>query len=329
MAVYLSPAQGATELITRIDGALKALASEMRAHAGSIRVDAIWEIPLREAPLVDKDSQIIPIAHSGIEAKNLAIECLTSIWLRIGQNMRETLRAPGVVGLPGVLIEQVREVNKLRLELYFLLKTLSAQDRVKIWRSKSNLSALQTTRLTHVIENPKAIRFYWEKTPSMRRKNAHALAAEYSKELIDIHGHDPVVESLPEDSHDLKLARGRDLLLVLPSDELVAIYRPGQPHVRAKIRLAEGKPYIDPTSVPFVYDVERYEPPVIRHLKAFDPSAKANAPRSPRAKVEVEPYIPSLYIHQYVEAHRKPVKPKSGSSEKQEPHVRHQRNKME
>lgn len=329
MAVYLSPTQGATELISRIDGALKSLASEMRAHAGSIRVDAIWEIPLREAPLVDKDKFIVPVAHTGIDATNLAIECLTSIWLKIGQNMRETLRAPGVVGLPGALIEQIREVNKLRLELYFLMKPLSAQERVKIWRAKSNISALQTTRLTHVIEDPKAIRFYWEKTPSMLRKNAHALAAEYSKELKKIHGYDPVMESLPENSHDLKLARGRDLLLALPSDELVAIYRPGQPHVRAKIRLAEGKPYIDPTSVPFVYDVERFEQPVISSLKAFDPTAKANVPRSKRAKVEAEPYIPSLYIHQYVEAHRKPAKSKSGSDAVPEPHVRHQRNKME
>jgi len=332
MAIYLTPASGAKELISRIDEGLKSLATDMRANAGSIRVDAIWEIPLRVTPLVDKKKLIVPVAHTASEAFDLAIECLTTIWLRTGQSTRETFRAPGVVGLPSPLIEQVREVNKLRLELYFLLKPLTAQERVNIWRARehNNISALQTTRLTHIIEAPRTIRFYWETTPSMKRVNAHELAAQYSKELKEIHGHDPVKEGLPDNSHDLKLARGRDLLLELPSNEVVAIYRPGQPHVRARIRLAEGKPYIDPTSVPFVYDVERFDAPTITPLESYDPAAKADAPRSEKkVKVEAEAYVRDLYIHRYVKAHRKPSKAKTSSEPQQEQHVRHQRNKME
>lgn len=325
MSEYLTPAQGAKELITRIDGSLKSLAAEMRKNAGRIRVDAIWGIPLRETALVDATKPIVPVEYLGIDAVTQAIECLTTIWLTMGQNMRETLRAPGIVGMPGSLVEQVRESNHLRMELYNLIQPLEKQERVNIWRAHSNISGLQTQRLTKIIHEPKAIRFYWDKSISMRRVGAHALAAEYSAQLKDLHGIDPDADSLPDDSLDRKMARARDMLLMLGVREPVAIYRHGQPHVRARIHAGDQSPSITPTSVPFVYDIEQFEKPVIAALRSYEPGNKATAKRSSRAKVEADPFFESLYIHRYLEAHRQPLTVESEPKK----HLRHQRNNVE
>ena len=329
MSAYLTPAQGAKELINRINGSLKSLEAELRANAGKIRVDAIWDLPLRKTGLVDATKPIIPVELKGIDAANLAIESLTSIWLRIGQDMRETLKAPGVVGMPGSLITQVQESNHLRLELYNLMKPLEPAERVKIWRAEHNISGLQTQRITRIFQQPKAVRFYWDVSYSMRRVAAHDLAAEYSATLQKLHGHDPQMEGLPEDSLDRKLARARDILLGLGVREPVAIYRQGQPHVRARIHDGEQTPIITPTSVPFVYDIDQVEAPKIVALGGYEPGNKTTGKRSTRAKVELDPiqFCETLYIHQYLPAHRKPL-PKLAEGE-QKPHKRHQRNDME
>lgn len=328
MSAYLTPQQGAKELISRINESLKLLADEMRANAGRIRVDAIWEIPLREAGRVDASKPIVPVERQGIDAANLAIECLTCIWLRPPQNMRETLKAPGVVAMPGSFIAQIQESNHLRLELYNLMKPLTPAEREKIWRQHSNLSALQTQRITRVFEDPKRIRFYWDVSFSMRRIAAHDLAAEYSAMLIKLHGHDPQMEGLPEDSIDRKWARARNILMGLGVREPVAIYRPGQPHVRARIHDGLETP-ITPTSVPFVYDIDKVEKPKIVALGTYDPGKPKKAERSSRAKVEENPIqgCEKLFIHQYELKHRKPLPaPVDGEQKK---HKRHQRNDME
>jgi hypothetical protein len=331
MSEYLSTEHGARakELINLIDGSLKSLAAEMRANAGRIRVDAIWEIPLRDAALVDKNKPIVPIEHKGIDAANLAIECLTNIWLRAGQNMRETMRAPGIVGMPAELIAQVRKSNELRLKLYNLMKPLNQKERSVIWRAHSNISALQTQRLTHVFNEPKAVRFYWDVAYSMRRVAAHDLAAEYSAALKETHGYDPEQEGLPEDSADRKFARARDKLLALGAREPVAIYRPGQPHVRARIHYGGNKPIITPTSVPFVYDIDQVEAPKIVALRSYEPPVDKTGGARSRAKLEPYPMesIETLHIHQYLPEHRQPM-PDAKDGE-QTPHTRHQRNKPE
>ena len=331
MSEYLSTEHGARakELINLLDGSLKSLAAEMRANAGRIRVDAIWEIPLRDAALVDKNKPIVPVEHKGIDAANLAIECLTNIWLRAGQNMRETMRAPGIVGMPAELIAQVQKSNELRLKLYDLMKPLKQQERVVIWRAHSNISALQTQRLTQVFNEPKAVRFYWDVAYSMRRVAAHDLAAEYSAALKETHGYDPEEKGLPEGSADRKFARARDILLDLGPREPVAIYRPGQPHVRARIHDGGNKPIITPTSVPFVYDIDQVEAPKIVALKTYEPVEKTGGDRSSRAKLEPYPieFIESLNIHQYLPAHRQPMP--DAEDVEQTPHTRHQRNKPE
>ncbi|MAG67032.1 MAG: hypothetical protein CMK74_14375 [Pseudomonadales bacterium] len=296
--VHLSPSHHALELINQLDAELKELASDMRSRAGSIRIDALWEIPLRATPLVDSKAPIEISEPGGAEAVQLAIEILTSLWMRPGQNMRETIRAPGAIGLLPHWIESIAQTNQLRSQIYEVIKPLTQQQRVNIWRRHNGISALQTMRITPILSDPVAIRFYWDSTPSIKRVRAWDLAEKQEQQLIEVHGHVPRTEELPEDSVDRKTAFSVEMLRLLDSHEAVAIYREGKPHVRVRVHDGDDSPFIAQASVPYVYN---HQCPSVRitPLVSYEPHP-SKRPRSSRAKIEAEAYIESLYIHRYL-----------------------------
>lgn len=300
--VHISPSHHAHELINQLDSELKDLASDMRAHAGSIRIDALWEIPLRSAPLVDPKAPIEISEPDREAAVLLAIEILTGIWMRVGQSMRETIRAPGAIGLPPQWIDTIARTNQLRSQIYEVIKPLTQQQRVNIWRRHNGISALQTMRITPILRDPVAIRFYWDATPSISRVRAWGLAEKLEQQLIEIHGYVPRTEELPEDSLDRKTAFSVEMLRHLASHEAVAIYRAGKPHVRVRVHDGNDAPYIAQASVPYVYD---HQCPSVRitPLVSYEPSS-SKRPRSSRARIEAEPYVESLYIHRYLPGFR-------------------------
>ncbi|WGK63341.1 DNA replication terminus site-binding protein (plasmid) [Halopseudomonas sp. SMJS2] len=300
--VHISPSHHALELIDQLDSELKDLAADMRSRSGSIRIDALWEIPLRSAPLVDSKAPIEISAPEREEAELLVIEILTSLWMRIGQSMRETIRAPGAIGLLPQWIDTIARTNLLRSQIYEVIKPLSQQQRVNIWRRHNGISALQTMRITPILRDPVAIRFYWDATPSIKRVKAWDLAGKLEQQLIDIHGHVPRTEELPEDSVDRKTAFSVEMLRILDSHEAVAIYREGKPHVRVRVHDGDDSPYIAQASVPYVYN---HQCPSVRitPLVSYEPHA-SERPRSSRARIEAEPYVESLYIHRYLPCYR-------------------------
>jgi hypothetical protein len=300
--VQISPSHHALELIEQLDSELKDLASDMRSRAGSIRIDALWEIPLRSAPLVDAAAPIEISSPEREEAVVLAIEILTSLWMRVGQSMRETVRAPGAIGLLPEWIEVITKTNGLRAELYEVIKPLTQQQRVNIWRRHNGISALQALRITPILSDPMAIRFYWDSTPSIKRVRAWDMASGLEQQLIDLYGYVPRREELTEDSAERKTAYSVEMLRQLDSHEAIAIYREGKPHVRVRVRDGDNQPYIAQASVPYVYN-HRCPSVRIKPLDSYQPRA-SEKPRSSRVRIEAEPYVEAFYIHRYLPAFR-------------------------
>lgn len=301
MSIHLSTNQGARELINTLDRELKELAADMRANAGRIRIDCLWEIPMREAILVDSKKPIEVIPMDGIDATALAIELITNIWLGIGQNTRETRRAPGCIGLPSQWIERIKQTNLMRAALASLMKPLTQEMRTAIWRKHNGISSLQTLRKTVCLEDPISLRFYWDTSPSMKRTTVGEVRESQAKSLIETHGHIPVIETLPEGSLDRKIAGSVVMLDKLDSDEPIAIYRQGKPHIRARVKDGNNTSFT-PASVPFVYDRNCLRPE-IKPLLSYEQQS-TNASRSIRAKIMLEPYIESMFIHRYLEQYR-------------------------
>lgn len=303
LSLYLSPVQGAKELIHTLAGKLQELAVMMQASSDTIRIDALYEIPLRGTPTVSKAESIQVAPRSGREALELATEGLTSLWLKAAQSAKETLRAPGSIAVPGFILTKIQETNQLRMEIYGLIRQLDQQTRIDIWRSFPGISSLQALRVTPVLQAPLTIRFYWDTGSSGECKQVKDIIASCLELLEKKHGKTAGRTTLPDNSPDLKYIFAIEALEQLPPDEQVAICRPVTPHVRARVRDGEQPGYILSAPIPFVYGLEA-DKPRIKPLPDYEPVARTGQ-RSIRAQLMEEPYLESMNLYRYMEAHRR------------------------
>lgn len=302
---YLSPQQGIKELVGRLETQLGVLANEMKTKPEKMRVDAAWHIPYREQATVDDSKGIESVELVGVDAVKHIIEGLTAIRINPGlQNPRETLRAPGVVGLPLGWIERLESLNGLKSEIQELVGLIPDQyERMKLWRSMPYLSGLQTMRQSWIVPAPAKIRFYWDSAPSVKPTTVGALIKEYSDILVKMHGCVPLASELHEDDRTLKYAFGISALNTLDTKERIAVFRAGKPHIRARVTFLDRlKPVMRPCSAPIIYDIA--EPvPLVTPLLSWEP-AQRDGKRSSRAKIEAEPFVENLYLHRYMESYR-------------------------
>lgn len=125
------------ELIPTLDKSLKELAFLLEKSKAHIRIDALFQVPLRKSPRVDKNAAIEIVVPDGEEGIALAIETLTTIWLKGEQSAKETLRCPGAIGLPPLALERIRDTNRLRMHLFDLIEKAKPAERKRIWKAKS------------------------------------------------------------------------------------------------------------------------------------------------------------------------------------------------
>ncbi len=313
--LYLSALQGGRELICRLDAELRALACLLRDE-GAMRVDALYEIPVRNSVSVDRAEPIWVSSPMGLAATDLAVEVLTSIWLRSAQSPRETLRAPGVLAVSDQALAGINRSNQLRMQLFELIRPLEQTARTEIWRAHPAIASLQALRVTPILMAPMALRFYWDTGASIERKQVCDLVRTYDEALLKNYDARPSLYSLPEDSGDRKLVFAISQLEQLPADEQVAIYRPVTPHIRARVRDGDGLPYICSAPVPFVYPLA-VRSPGIKPLQNYEPAHRPGK-RSIRAQLMEEPYVEAMNIYRYMETHRKfgPVEAKDRTRNK-------------
>lgn len=300
MELHLSAISEAIAVVKQLEAELGVLDGMLTASRHRLRVDAIFEIEFRHEPEVDKDAPIPVRKLEGSDAVNAAIDVLTCITLKDGQNPRETLRSPGVVALPGEVIDKIQETNALRSKLEGLIgKIKEAKDRRDVWDKFEKISPKQAMRCTPVLLDPQTITFYWTDTgTSGKRYVASDLVKEWEDLLDRLHDRRPTMADAPEGSLEAGLLTAIDLLRKL-GDEPVAIRRPVKPHIRARVR--DGDDPVRPiiSSVPFVYDIEKCKfGPTIKPLLSYD-VATARRKSNGRELFEKEPYVFKMNVYRY------------------------------
>lgn len=309
MTLYLSNYSGAVELVNTLATELATLKSMLDASSAHIRIDALFGIALRMTPKVSMSDKIKVEPLFGAEANNCVKEVLTQIILKPGQSAKETIRAPGAIGLPNHVLSQVKKTNRIRSELFELIGKLEPKDRKSVWRKTYAISSLQALRTTVILDDPQFITLFWHVGTSGTKKQAKDLIEEWDKTLVNLHGYRPRIEDTLEGSLERKLVFALDQLEALEdTNENVSIHRAGAPHVRARFKDGDNAPRFVISPTPFVYDIES-PPPQITPLEDYCPAIAIAAElekkkRSKRARLMAEPYIESMYIYRYLEEHR-------------------------
>ena len=287
------------ELIPALDKSLKELAFLLEKSKAHIRIDALFQVPLRKSPTVDKNAAIEIATPDGETGIPLAIETLTTIWLGEGQSAKETLRSPGAIGLPALALDRIRETNRLRMHLFDLIEKAKPAERKRIWKAKDHygISSLQAMRVTPILHDPQLIRFYWDTGSITKRWLVRDLIKVCEDELHATFGHRPSRDEVVQGSVESSVLLSLEQLEELPPDEQVAVHRLGTPHIRARVTDGDLEPYICSAPVPFVYDVSCARP-LIKPLKNYCPMEEKKK-RSIRALLEPEPRVPGMNVHQY------------------------------
>lgn len=316
MDLHLSKNSAAIDMIHRLQSELMGLSEVLRDSVDRVRVDAMFGLDFRPEDSVRSEPIEVRVLE-GNEAVEAAFEALTSIWVKMGQHPRETLRVPGAIALPRLAIEKILQTNATRTELVRLIGAIEkTNDRRNVWgRFKGRGNGIvpkQALRLTTVLTDPLNINFYWDDTGSSgARKMAGDLLAEWKELLVQYRDKQVTVHHTSEASAENALLYGIDKLSTLDPREQVAIRRLVQPHIRARVRNGEAKakPIIAP--VPFVYEWGQAAPQ-IKPLPRYEPKT-AHKKTTGLALLEEVPYIEAMNLYRYQEKYRVygPLKKKS------------------
>ncbi|MBJ2215824.1 hypothetical protein JFT64_27715 [Pseudomonas carnis] len=312
MSLYLTPQQGVRELFHQLHDQLESFAQAMRAQPHRMRIDGAFGIPYRFRPEVGEDPKIDVACLTGDDAVASVIFGLTSIHIEQGkQHPRETLRAPAAVAMPQDWIERIKHLNGIRKEIEEQILLIPEQwDRQQLWASFPLASALQTLRTTWVLDyEPKRIRFYWDSQPSVESQSVAQLIEQYTKHLVKYFGYVPALGELSDGDKQSHYIRGLSALAEMDRTEFVAVFRHGQPHVRARVTFLDKiTPKIRPTAVPIIYPIDKTVP-LIRPLLNWEPTDKtANPNKASRSRILPEPFFKELYLYQYDPKYRQEAK---------------------
>jgi hypothetical protein len=307
MELHLSPNSAAIAMINRLQSELADLDDVLRASMDQVHVDAVYGLDFRPEDTVRSEPIEVRelVGHEAVEA---AFEALTSIWVKIGQHPRETLRVPGVIALPRPAIEKIVQTNATRAELGKLISAIEkVNDRRTVWgafKGKGRgIVPKQALRLTTVLTDPVKINFYWDDTGSSgARRRVGDLIVEW-KELLDPHNdRRQALQRFSDGSMENALLYGIEVLGKLDPEEQVAIRRLVQPHIRARVGNGDArvKPIIAP--VPFVYETGQ-PAPRIKPLMRYEPKTSSKKTTG-LALLEDEPYFEAMNLYRYKEKHR-------------------------
>ncbi|MBC2677232.1 DNA replication terminus site-binding protein [Pseudomonas baltica] len=307
MDLHLSQTSAAIAMVNRLQAELTDLGEVLRTAADHVRVDAMFGLDFRPEDAVRNEPIEVRVLE-GDEAVQAAFEALTSIWVKVGQHPRETLRVPGAIALPRTAIDKILQTNATRVELGKLIGAIDkTNDRRNVWNrfkgSGNGIVPKQALRLTNVLTAPSNINFYWDDTGSSgARKMAGDLLQEWHELLDQYHDKQATVHHSSEAAAENALVYGIDMLGKLDPQEQVAIRRLVQPHIRARVRNGDSKvkPIIAP--VPFVYETG-IAPPKIKPLSSYEPKVVIRK-NTRLALLEEEPYVEAMNLYRYKDRHR-------------------------
>lgn len=302
MTLHLSAFSGAIEQLSILVRELEILQQMLNHSKSRIRIDVQYLIRFRNQPEVAKSQTIEPVILEGDEAFDTCVRALTNILIMDGQHHRETYRAPGAVGVPKMVLDQIRRTNEIRKQLLDFVSLVPVEERRGIWLKQPGIIPSQALRVTTVLEDALTVVHYWDTGNYGTRFQIKDLVKEWQETLRKYHGYIPSLADTVDGSLESRLVRAIGDFATLDENEQVAIKRDVAPHIRARGRAGE-KRYTKITSCPVVYDVDDPKP-AIKGLPIFDPD-KEKRTLVKSAKLIEKPYIESMKVYRYKEPHRK------------------------
>lgn len=293
-----------TTALDRIDAlvaGLDKLRKMLLENEESIRVDAMFKIGLRHVAVVTRSEPIEVTQLLGEEAFHAAVEALTYIGFRTGQNAKETFRAPGVLAVPKNILDMIVETNDMRTALSNVIARIKSQSaRRKTWSKRSEICPKHALRIIPVLEKPRNINFYWSTGFSGKTYITSDLLDEWKQHLKEmIKGEGMLLNSYEPTTQSTWESRIEQLEKACSTNPKVTIKHPVAPHVRARVtaeklvrnrkpvreRDTENELKRDHTAVvapiPFVYClVDGVPPPDIKSLPNYDPKKSTRDPSS-------------------------------------------------
>lgn len=298
-----------TTALDRIDAlvaGLDKLRKMLLEHEESIRVDAMFKIGLRHVAVVTRSEPIEVTPLLGEEAFHDAVEALTSLGFRAGQNAKETFRAPGVLAVPRFIYSMIVETNDLRKALSDVIGRIKPQSaRRKVWAKRSEICPKHALRTTPMLETPTNINFYWDTGWSGKTYIASELLEEWKqhlKEMMD--GEGELLNPYQPTTQETLERHIEELERECKPNERVCIRHPVAPHVRARVT---AKNYPERNTaviapVPFVYClVDGIPIPNIKPLPDYDPR-KPTRKKSTRVSILPEEIVSGAHVYRYKSA---------------------------
>lgn len=250
----------------------------------------------------------------GRDPREKAVMLYQAMWYEDGQDGRDTLTCPGIIGASAATIDQARQLNAIKDEFkaaVLALKSLGqtgSRQAIKAFHARSlsvntpmrqfgaaRLNLKEAYRHVPVLpQMPLRIGFTWSQFGRVIQRMTLA----------------QVREMLDSRCNTARVATDREVLAHttdLAADEMLARVRPIRPHLRANITYpsADGTTFrkLIQASVPLLLPMSVHDP-----LPAYV-GAPAEAPMQVRqqrrdARIENEPFLPSIRVHRYRPAYR-------------------------
>ncbi|MEE8057305.1 MAG: DNA replication terminus site-binding protein [Pseudomonadales bacterium] len=297
------------------------LAREL-ANDSSLQVDALY-------PLLPRTDETVPeqilvmreLPENELKQFVTNAVCTMRRNTTMGQHPKSTIRAPGVVGCSPKTLLAIHKMNILKA--YFKLirdggdepknpnAGLSKNVKTRLYKKFTDLSTLQATRAIPVVEDVRAVRFYWDTGFSIKKTVCRVLLDNAQRNIADLHKNAQKVSGQKFLFIEHSFEKDIKDLGGIPRDEELAIRRPKQPHVLARIsHYPNGsehlpKPVPITAALPCFYDVTKQKAPLIEPLSDYNIDDALLKDQRWIARIETAPVIEHLHVYRYYPQFRK------------------------
>ncbi len=253
----------------------------------------------------------------GRDMREKAVKLYQSMWYEDGQDGRDTLTCPGIIGASPATIEKAQVLNEVKasfktavLELKRLAKSENRQLVNDLHARSLSINTLMRQfgaarlnlkeayrRVPILPQTPLRVGFTWSQFGRVIQR----MTLTEVREMLENRRNTPQVLA------------DREKLAEIVQDEPFARIRPVRPHLRANVMYpsAEGSTFrkLIQTPVPVILPLSIHQPlPDYLDAPADPPMIQRNQRRD--ARIENEPFLPSLRIHRYRSPYRKSPAPK-------------------
>lgn len=229
--------------IERLEEVMAVFRSMLIAQ-GAARPLFVQRVPLRNSPDVPAVIDLLK-PRSESQAISWAAEALTATRLAGGQHPKESLRCPGVLVVSDEIASFAGKINEAKASLKKVVDDIPPRDRRYLYREFSRFCPTQAMRLIEAHSGLKKVTLRWYEGDGVFRIQAKALREQMLKELSDLMKVNMTARNLTKNTpetvqYQVACDFERLELAGIKDDEVLAVVRPVQPHIRAYLSPEKG-----------------------------------------------------------------------------------------